>query len=86
MIRPKAKASEEPPTETSSEFEPEIAPEIETVASEEPAPGLRPTRAPREAPLNSAAIKKLLESQDPDAFDPEVFNRMVHGDRAAEAE
>ena len=91
MIRPKTKttegvASEEPPTEMSSEFEPETASEIETVDSEEPAPSQRIPRAPRQAPLKSAAIKKLLESQDPDAFDPEEFNRLVHGDRAVERE
>ena len=89
MIRPRAKAEEEvareePATDPASEAE--TSPEIETVASEETAPGPRVPRASREAPLKSATIKKLLESQDPDAFDPEEFNRLVHGDRAVDHE
>ncbi|RLS39003.1 MAG: hypothetical protein DWH81_09140 [Planctomycetota bacterium] len=61
-------------------------PEIKTVAAEdEPAtsPAARPKRT---APLNSETIQKLLKSQDPDAFDPDEFNRMIHGDRPAPVE
>ncbi|MFO1004740.1 MAG: hypothetical protein U0929_02180 [Planctomycetaceae bacterium] len=58
-------------------------PEIKTVAAEEE-PATSPAPRPkRSAPLKSETIQKLLKSQDPDAFDPEEFNRMVHGDRAA---
>ena len=57
----------------------DINPQIKTASAEEPA--LAPRR-PREAPLKSAALKKLLDSQEPDAFDPEEFNRLVHGNGA----
>lgn len=62
------------------------SPEIKTVAAEEEPATLPAARAKRAAPLKSETIQKLLKSQDPDAFDPEVFNRMVHGDRATPAE
>ena len=81
-IRPKSATAEDTASETRAEpqdstpVEEESAPEIKTVAAEEPTPA---PRAPRPAPLNSEAIKKLLAAQDPDAFDPEEFNRMVHG-------
>lgn len=84
-IRPKSTVSKDIASETPADLldtapaEEESAPEIETVAAEEPAPTSRGPRTPRPAPLNSEAIKKLLETQDPDAFDPEEFNRMVHG-------
>ena len=81
-IRPRS----EPPEDAASEAPAEPvaaqaprAPEIETVAAEEVAPGPRTPRTPRTAPLKSAAIQKLLENQAPDAFDPEEFNRLVHG-------
>lgn len=59
------------------------SPEIKTVAAEEEPASSPASRPRRSAPLKSETIQKLLKSQDPDAFDPEVFNRMVHGDRAA---
>jgi hypothetical protein len=62
------------------------APEIKTVAAEEEPPGSSPARPKRGAPLKSETIQKLLQSQDPDAFDPDEFNRMVHGDRPAPVE
>ena len=81
-IRPRTEKPEETadeaPEESVAAQEPQ-APEIETVAGEETAPGPRTPRSPREAPLKSAAIQKLLENQAPDAFDPEEFNRLVHG-------
>ena len=78
-IRPRSKTPQDTASEESREplddQEP-MAPEIETVAGEQTAPV---PRASREAPLKSAAIQKLLENQLPDAFDPEEFNRLVHG-------
>ena len=85
MIRPQTKNPEEideeptdPPVGPGMTLD--SAPEIEiaTVAAE----GERPVQGTRrEAPLKSTAIQKLLQSQAPDAFDPEEFNRLVHGDR-----
>jgi hypothetical protein len=81
-IRPRSEQPEETasaaPDESVAAQEPQT-PEIETVASEEAAPVPRVPRAPRQAPLKSAAIQKLLENQAPDAFDPDEFNRLVHG-------
>ncbi len=62
------------------------SPEIKTVAAEMDAPAMTPARSKRRDPLKSETIQKLLQSQDPDAFDPEEFNRMVHGNRATPVE
>jgi len=98
MIRPREKEAEEVAShepdesqvspEMSLDTAPEIDtyPEIKTVAAEEAAPAPRASRSKREAPLKSEAIQKLIQSLDPDAFDPDEFNRMVHGDRAGTAE
>ena len=61
---------------SAAEFE--SAPEIETVGAEEPVPAPRTSRI---APLKSDAVRKLLLAQEPDAFDPEEFNRLVHGNK-----
>lgn len=36
-------------------------------------------RRPKSAPLRSPDVMRLLEDQKPDLFDPDEFNRMVHG-------
>ncbi len=64
-------SSIEPPESTES-----LAPEIKTNSRNGTAPGSLP---PRQAPLESDIVQKLLEDQAPDAFDPEEFNRLVHG-------
>lgn len=64
----------------------EETPEIKTVAAEESVPTSPTPRSRRAGPLKSETIQKLLKSQDPDAFDPEEFNRMIHGDRPAPVE
>ncbi len=81
-IRPRTSQPEETASEAPAEpleAQAPAAPEIETVAGEKAAPVPRAPRSPREAALQSAAIQKLLENQAPDAFDPEEFNRLVHG-------
>lgn len=54
-------------------------PEIQTISGEEAAPVSRVPRSPRKSPLASETIQELLRDQAPDAFDPEEFNRQVHG-------
>ena len=81
-IRPRTEKPEQTASEETAEpldGQAPQAPEIETVAAEQTAPVPRPPRAPRAAPLKSEAIQKLLENHEPDAFDPEEFNRLVHG-------
>ena len=80
-IRPRTEQTDEKPEETAAPMDGQApqAPEIVTVAAEQIAPAPRPSRAPRTAPLKSEAIQKLLKNQAPDAFDPEEFNRLVHG-------
>ena len=81
-IRPRTAEPEDTASEEQAELpdslaaELESAPEIETVGAEEPVPA---PRSPRVAPLKSEAVRKLLLAQEPDAFDPEEFNRLVHG-------
>ncbi len=92
-IRPRQKESGNAITPTSSPTAPamsldnapeiELTPPITTASAQEPARAPRAPRPLREAPLKSAAIQKLLDSQEPDAFDPEEFNRLIHGDRAS---
>lgn len=73
--RPKSAPAEEP-------AEGEAPAEIETVAAEtvieEP--------DVRRSPLRSETVQRLLKNQEPDAFDPEEFNRMVHGARGSSPE
>jgi len=68
--RPKSTPAEEP-------AEGEAPAEIETVAAE------TVTEEPevKRSPLRSETVQRLLKNQEPDAFDPEEFNRMVHGAR-----
>lgn len=63
---------------------------IETVAAETSPDtnSTRKSRTPRpskKAPLQSPLVQKILADQAPDAFDPEEFNRLMHGERGASA-
>lgn len=64
---------------TAATSAPAAGPEIQTIAGEEVAPISRAPRAPRKSPLASETVQELLRDQAPDAFDPEEFNRQVHG-------
>lgn len=82
-IRPRTSPTEtvsgEEPQDQAAVDEPAAEPEIQTIAGEEVAPVSRVPRPPRRSPLASEAVQELLRDQAPDAFDPEEFNRQVHG-------
>lgn len=77
-VRPRAEKLE---VEAEPESVASDPPEIQTVAAETPSEKPVTTRAP----LRSKTVQRLLQNQKPDAFDPEEFNRLVHGDRSAAA-
>ncbi len=58
--------------------EPVAGSEIQTIAGQDESSVSRP-RTPRKSPLASEAVQELLRDQAPDAFDPDEFNRLVHG-------
>ncbi|RLS57904.1 MAG: hypothetical protein DWH91_03490 [Planctomycetota bacterium] len=51
---------------------------VEMAADELPKPATI-ERRPKSAPLRSPEVMRLLENQRTDLFDPDEFNRMVHG-------
>jgi hypothetical protein len=73
--RPKTAPAEEP-------LEVEAPAEIETTAAEVV------SHEPDEqrSGLRSETVQRLLKNQEPDAFDPEEFNRLVHGTRGSSPE
>ena len=78
-IRPRTSQAGAADVEDPTASEPAAGREIQTIAGEEVAPVSRAPRAPRKSPLASKAVQELLRDQAPDAFDPEEFNRLVHG-------
>lgn len=76
-ISVKPRVSESDDSEIAQASNVENPPPSGAIQDEEPTASQRPTTGA----LRSEKIQRLLSNHAPDAFDPEEFNRLVHGDQ-----